>query len=81
MQPLSLSDNQKYFQTLYQDHHAWLVSWIFSHVKENHDAEDLAQNTFLRLLARIFHEQLHLTTKGTAFLKKILSPDISVCQT
>lgn len=37
---------------LYRDHHHWLVSWIHRRVAENCDAEDLAQNTFLRILNR-----------------------------
>lgn len=35
---------------LYRDHHRWLVNWIYRRVSEGRDAEDLAQNTFMRIL-------------------------------
>lgn len=37
---------------LYLDHHHWLVGWINRRVAENADAQDLAQNTFVRLLGK-----------------------------
>lgn len=42
-QPLSL-------QTLYQDHRKWLRSWIIKQLGSVTDAEDIVQDTFLRLV-------------------------------
>jgi len=35
---------------LYGDHHRWLVSWLRSRLGCSHQAADLAQDTFIRLL-------------------------------
>jgi len=37
---------------LYTEHHLWLVGWISRRVSSGAYAEDLAQNTFLRLLGK-----------------------------
>lgn len=37
---------------LYQDHHAWLCSWLRRKLVNPADAADLAQDTFVRLLGR-----------------------------
>lgn len=44
---------------LYRDHHHWLVSWINRRVAEDADAEDLAHNTFVRLLGKTELPELH----------------------
>ncbi|MBB1595704.1 sigma-70 family RNA polymerase sigma factor [Achromobacter sp. UMC46] len=38
-------------QTLYSEHHRWLQDWLRRRLKHSGDAADLAQDTFLRLLA------------------------------
>lgn len=40
------------FQKLYQEHHAWLVRWLTRRTRNVTNAQDLAQDTFLRLLDR-----------------------------
>ena len=37
-------------ETLYRDHHLWLRGWLRGRLKSSQDAEDLAQDTFLRVL-------------------------------
>jgi len=37
-------------ETLYTDHHRWLKSWLRGRLGDVCDAEDLAQDTFLRVL-------------------------------
>jgi len=38
--------------TLYRDHHGWLERWLISKLGCSHRAADLAQDTFMRLLAK-----------------------------
>lgn len=40
------------FDELYQEHHEWLVRWIARRTPGENNAQDLAQDTFLRLLNR-----------------------------
>jgi RNA polymerase sigma-70 factor (ECF subfamily) len=35
---------------LYQDHHHWLYTWLYKKMQNRQYAEDLAQDTFVRLL-------------------------------
>ncbi|AYM95703.1 sigma-70 family RNA polymerase sigma factor [Acidovorax sp. 1608163] len=37
---------------LYSEHHSWLQAWLGRRLRCTHDAADLAQDTFVRLLAR-----------------------------
>lgn len=37
---------------LYQEHHAWLVRWLARRTQGMDNAQDLAQDTFMRILAR-----------------------------
>lgn len=39
-------------ETLYGDHHGWLVGWLRRKLGHAGDAADLAQDTFLRVLGR-----------------------------
>ncbi|WP_311221504.1 MULTISPECIES: sigma-70 family RNA polymerase sigma factor [unclassified Acidovorax] len=39
-------------QRLYSEHHGWLQAWLRRRLSCTHDAADLAQDTFVRLLAR-----------------------------
>ncbi|MBK1686804.1 sigma-70 family RNA polymerase sigma factor [Rubrivivax gelatinosus] len=36
---------------LYVDHHGWLLAWLQRKLGNQHDAADLAQDTFVRILA------------------------------
>ncbi|TBV12416.1 sigma-70 family RNA polymerase sigma factor [Stutzerimonas kirkiae] len=38
-------------ETIYEDHHSWLQGWLRQRLGNTSDAADLAQDTFLRLLA------------------------------
>lgn len=38
--------------TLYTEHHGWLQSWLRKKLGDAHQASDLAQDTFVRLLSR-----------------------------
>lgn len=38
-------------EVLYQDHHSWLTGWLKCKLGCPHSAADLAQDTFIRLLA------------------------------
>jgi RNA polymerase sigma-70 factor (ECF subfamily) len=39
-------------QNLYLDHHGWLVGWLVRRINNTHDACDLAQDVFVRMLGR-----------------------------
>ena len=43
---------QTQVQTLYMDHHGWLVRWLYHRLSCQDDANDLAQDTFVRVLGR-----------------------------
>jgi RNA polymerase sigma factor (sigma-70 family) len=43
---------QRNVETLYGDHHGWLVGWLRRKLGNAGDAADLAQDTFLRVLGR-----------------------------
>lgn len=43
---------QQEVQCLYQDHHGWLKTWLRYKLGNAFDAADLAQDVFMRLLAR-----------------------------
>ena len=42
---------QQQVQTLYSEHHGWLFGWLRKKLGNPSDAADLAQDTFMRLLA------------------------------
>jgi RNA polymerase sigma-19 factor, ECF subfamily len=50
--PAGESAIHREIQTLYSDHHGWLQSWLRKKLGCTHRAADLAQDTFMRLLAR-----------------------------
>lgn len=57
------------FNQLYQEHHEWLVRWIARRTSAGDHAQDLAQDTFLRLLNRpVMPQQL---SSPRAWLAKI----------
>lgn len=37
--------------TIYQDHHGWLLGWLRKKLGNTFDAADLAQDTFVRIMA------------------------------
>lgn len=41
-----------HFTSLYSDHHPWLHRWLWAKLGNAHDADDLAQDTFTRILGR-----------------------------
>ncbi len=43
---------QQEIQTLYHTHHGWLVSWLKRRLGCIHNANDLAHDTFLRLITK-----------------------------
>lgn len=43
---------QPHIQTLYSDHHGWLVTWLRRRLGNTFDAADLAQDAFVRLLMK-----------------------------
>nr|WP_218576209.1 RNA polymerase sigma factor [Pseudomonas sp. SLFW] len=54
--------------TLYRDHRSWLLAWLKRNVACPHRAEDLSQDTFIRLLGR---EQLEVPREPRAFLVQV----------
>ncbi|MEH6565028.1 MAG: sigma-70 family RNA polymerase sigma factor [Halopseudomonas sp.] len=53
---------------LYRDHHSWLVRWLLGRLGCSHRAADLAQDTFMRLLAK---EELPGLREPRAFLTTV----------
>ena len=53
---------------LYRDHRAWLLAWLRRNVACSQRAEDLSQDTFVRLLGR---EELKAPREPRAFLVAI----------
>ena len=49
---VSAAPQQQALQQLYQDHHGWLHGWLRQRMGCSHNAADLAQDTFLRLLSK-----------------------------
>nr|WP_272903979.1 RNA polymerase sigma factor [Pseudomonas petrae] len=62
------SPQQQLVGTLYRDHRGWLLGWLRRNVACPHRAEDLSQDTFIRLLGR---EQLLEPREPRAFLVSI----------
>lgn len=54
--------------TLYRDHRGWLLAWLRRSVACPQRAEDLSQDTFVRLLSR---DRLHAPREPRAFLATI----------
>ncbi|OAI10298.1 sigma-70 family RNA polymerase sigma factor [Methylomonas methanica] len=45
-----IGDGQQDLTRLYQDHHPWLLQWLEKRVQDRLQAEDHAQDTFLRVI-------------------------------
>ncbi|WP_426149428.1 RNA polymerase sigma factor [Pseudomonas sp. DC3000-4b1] len=59
------SPNGELVGALYRDHRAWLLTWLRRNIACHHRAEDLSQDTFVRLLGR---ERLAPPREPRAFL-------------
>lgn len=49
--PAGKLSQSEFFGSLYSEHHGWLISWLRRKLGCPHNAADLAQDTFLRLVA------------------------------
>ncbi|MCH7336700.1 sigma-70 family RNA polymerase sigma factor [Acinetobacter sp. NIPH 2699] len=49
---MSSSSVNQQVSILYQQHHAWIYCWLYQKLGSSADAADLAQDTFVRILAR-----------------------------
>lgn len=68
MSAVELSSQQQ-VQRLYSDHHGWLSGWLRQRLGCAHNAADLAQDTFLRLLKA--PENLAMIRQPRAYLSTI----------
>jgi RNA polymerase sigma factor (sigma-70 family) len=59
---------QQEVQSLYSDHHGWLLGWLRRRLGNTFDAADLAQDVYTRLLAR---RQPILAREPRAFLSTV----------
>lgn len=67
MDSSSKSNHSPTFTRLYSEHHSWLHAWLSKRLGNQHDAADLAQETFIRLLQKQdqydhYHPRALLTT-------------------
>lgn len=65
--PVNAAALQQHIHTLYSDHNSWLHNWLRRKLGCTHQAADLAQDTFVRLLtaripARLDEPRAYLTT-------------------
>ena len=58
-------------EALYQSHHSWLHSWLRARLGCTHQAADLAQDTFVRVLARREELRQAPVKQPRAFLRVI----------
>lgn len=56
---------------LYRDHHGWLQGWLRRKLGNSFDAADIAQDTFMRLLARQNVKEMAAVREPRAFLSTI----------
>jgi RNA polymerase sigma-70 factor (ECF subfamily) len=56
---------------LYTEHHGWLQRWLMSRLKCSHQAADLAQDTFVRILSRAGRCDVMPVQEPRAFLTTI----------
>lgn len=59
---------QQQIESLYSHHHGWLWRWLGRKLGDSHQAADLAQDTFMRLLAR---EEALAVREPRAFLTTV----------
>jgi RNA polymerase sigma-70 factor (ECF subfamily) len=58
-------------QNLYVEHHGWLQGWLLSRLRCSHQAADLAQDTFVRVLSRAERREAVPVQEPRAFLTTI----------
>ncbi|MCO7188096.1 MULTISPECIES: sigma-70 family RNA polymerase sigma factor [unclassified Pseudoalteromonas] len=63
------SNTSNSLDSLYQEHYAWLVKWISRRTQNWGDAQDVAQDTFVKLLGR--PDKLENVKSTKAWLAKI----------
>ncbi|WP_188379706.1 sigma-70 family RNA polymerase sigma factor [Oxalicibacterium faecigallinarum] len=56
--PAAKTDYHSEVHTLYRDHHGWLHGWLRHKLGNTHDAADLAQDTFIKVMLAHVSEQL-----------------------
>ncbi|WP_373986878.1 sigma-70 family RNA polymerase sigma factor [Duganella sp. BuS-21] len=49
---MTAAASHPHFIALYSNHHSWLHRWLWAKLGNAHDADDLAQDTFTRILGR-----------------------------
>ena len=65
--PMSVLSPHQAIGQLYQEHHSWVYAWLYKKLGNTSDAADLAQDTFLRVMARqqqveLLQPRAYLTT-------------------
>lgn len=48
---MASSSDAQTVDSLYRDHHSWLISWLRKKLSSPDDAADMAHNTFIRLIS------------------------------
>ena len=51
MSPSSAIASPLTLASLYSDHHGWLKKWLTHKLQSAYDADDVAQDTFVRIMA------------------------------
>lgn len=62
----SLTEQQ--FVELYQNHYSWIYTWLYKKLNNSSDAADLAQDTFVRVMAKAYQVELEYPR---AYLTKV----------
>src|SRR5690606_9022837 len=62
---------QQQIHILYQDHHGWLYQWLHRKLGNRFDAADLAQDTFMRVLAGYRQEMIPVLDEPRAYLTTV----------
>ncbi|WP_244913024.1 sigma factor [Methylophaga nitratireducenticrescens] len=75
---MSIDQTKQQVQSMYIEHHSWLQGWLRSKLGCSHQADDLAQDTFTRILAarkqtQINEPRAYLTTIAKGLLVKWFS--------
>lgn len=56
---------------LYTDHHGWLNAWLYKRLGNTHDAADLAQDVFLRLILKPAPRGFINASEARAYLRTV----------
>ncbi|MDQ8023669.1 MAG: sigma-70 family RNA polymerase sigma factor [Moraxellaceae bacterium] len=65
---MSAPEHTANLESLYSDHHGWLLGWLRKKLGDVHHAADVAHDTFMRLLSR---EELLEINEPRAFLTTV----------